>query len=123
MTDRKPCAQTVPAINVSGACFRAHTGDPGAVVDHREGDDERAGRAASAVVAHQIRVELQFLPDALLHRRTEWAEQVALRSGRLLAASGNYQREPFDSGTLRRIQTGRGRDDHPYRTTPAAEPA
>ena len=65
-------------------------GDHGAVVDHREGDDERVGGAASAALPHQIRIELQYLPDALLYRRIEWAELVAFASAHCLAASGDF---------------------------------
>jgi hypothetical protein len=65
--------------------------DHGAVVDHRDGDDERVGGAASAALPHQIRIELQYRPDALcIDASIEWAELVAFASAHCSAASGDF---------------------------------
>ena len=52
--------------------------------------------------------ELQYLPDALLYRRVERAELVAFASALCLVASGDFKREPFGFGKLRRDQSRRG---------------
>jgi hypothetical protein len=82
-------------------------GDDGAVVDHGEGDDERVRGVASAALLHQIRIELRYLPDTLLHRRIGLAEPVAFASAHCLAVSGVFKRGPFGSGKLRQDQSRR----------------
>jgi hypothetical protein len=82
--------------------------DHGAVVDHREGDDERAGGAASAALWQIIRVELQYLAVALLYRCIEWAERVALRICPLLGRERRFvYANRSISGKLRRDQSRR----------------
>jgi cysteine sulfinate desulfinase/cysteine desulfurase-like protein len=46
--------------------------------------------SAALRLPHQIRIELQYLPDALLYRRIDWAELVASASAHCYAASGDF---------------------------------